>query len=118
MAIAMVLTFSGGTLERYDALLAKLGLESGGPGPPGALFSWVTMTEDGLLVTGVWESRRHFEQFATEFGSFAAEVGVRGPPQMTCHEVHSYLTAGRLASIPAAARSRPPPPGHSPAPLP
>jgi len=118
MAIAVVLTFSGGTLDRYDALLAKLGFESGGPGPPGALFSWVTMTEAGLLVTGVWESRRDFEQFAAEFGSFAAEVGVRGPPQMTCHEVHGYLTAGRLPAMPAAARSRPLPPARSPAPLP
>jgi len=61
MAMAAVLTFTGGTLERYDTLLTKLGFQSGGPGPPGALFSWVTMTEDGLLVTGVWNSRRDFD---------------------------------------------------------
>lgn len=59
-AIAATLTFRGGTLERYDALLAKLG----------------------------------FEQFASSFGSFAAKVGVQAPPQITFHEVHSYLTAG------------------------
>lgn len=94
MAIAAVLTFRGGTLERYDELLAKLGFEAGGPGPPGSLFSWVAAVEDGLLVTGVWESRRAFEQFASEFGSRAAEVGVRGPPQVTIHEIHSYLTSG------------------------
>jgi len=94
MAIAAVLTFRGGTLERYDALLARLGFQAGGPGPPGGLFSWVTATDEGLLVTGVWESKRDFEQFATEFGSFAAEVGVREPPRITFHEVHSYLTAG------------------------
>jgi len=62
LAIAAVLTFNGGTLERYDMLLAKLGFESGQAGPRGALFSWVTMTEDGLLVTGVWNSKRDFEQ--------------------------------------------------------
>ncbi len=94
MAIATVLTFRGGTLERYDVLLAKLGFQSGGPGPPGSLFSWVTATEEGLLVTGVWQSRRDFEQFAAEFGSRAAEVGVRGPPQITFHDVHSLLAAG------------------------
>jgi len=115
MAIAAVLTFNGGTLERYDMLLAKLGFESGQAGPRGALFSWVTMTEDGLLVTGVWNSKRDFEQFATEFGSFAAEVGVRGPPQITFHEVHSYLTAGAPPATPAAARSLRPPPGSTPA---
>ena len=94
MTIAAVLTFRGGALERYDVLLAKLGFETGGPGPPGSLFSWVTATEEGLLVTGVWESRRAFERFATEFGTPAAEVGVRGPPQITFHDVHSHLTAG------------------------
>ena len=36
MAIAVVLTFRGGTMERYDALLAKLGFELGGPGPRAA----------------------------------------------------------------------------------
>jgi hypothetical protein len=94
VAIATVLMFRGGTLERYDELLAKLGFQSGGPGPPGSLFSWVTATGDGLMVTGVWESRRAFEQFAAEFGTSAAEVGVRGPPQITLHDVHSFLTAG------------------------
>ena len=94
MAVAAVLTFRGGTLERYDALLARLGFEPGGPGPPGGLFHWVTRTQDGLLVTSVWESKRAFEQFASTFGSFAAEVGVKGPPQVAFHEVHSYLTAG------------------------
>jgi len=114
MAMAAILTFTGGTLERYDTLLTKLGFQSGGPGPPGALFSWVTMTEDGLLVTGVWNSRRDFDQFAAQFGSFAAEVGVRGPPHITFHDVHSFLTAA-APPTPAAARSRPPRPGHSPA---
>ena len=94
MAIAAVLTFRGGTLERYDDLLAKLGFAAGGPGPPGSLFSWVTATEEGLLVTGVWQSRRDFEQFASEFGARAGEVGVRGPPQITFHDVHSYLRSG------------------------
>jgi hypothetical protein len=118
MAIAVVLTFSGGTLERYDALLAKLGFEAGEPGPPGCLFSWVSATDNGLLVTAVWESKRGFEQFATSFGASAGEVGVRAPPQITFHEVHSYLTAGPPRSTPAAVRRRPLPPGRSPAPPP
>jgi hypothetical protein len=94
MTIAAVLTFRGGTLERYDALLEKLGFEAGGPGPPGALFSWVAETDAGLLVTGVWRRTRDFEQFVAHFGSYAAEVGVREPPQMTFYDVHNFLTAG------------------------
>ena len=54
----------------------------------------MTATDEGLMVTGVWQSRRAFEQFAAEFGPLAAEVGVRGPPQITFHDIHSHLTAG------------------------
>ena len=95
MAIATVLTFRGGTLERYDVLLAKLGFAAGGPGPSGLLFSWVTATDEGLLVTGrvaVHDGRSSSSRRV--FGPLAAEVGMRGPPQITFHDVHSYLTAG------------------------
>jgi hypothetical protein len=72
--------------------IAEMGLTSGGPGPPGALFHWVTLTEDGTLqVTDVWESREQFEAFAEEqIGPYTAEVGLP-EPAMTHHEVHNYF---------------------------
>ena len=95
MAVAAVLKFPGGTLEQYDEVIAKMGFEPGGAGPPHGRFHWVTATEDGIQVTDVWDSKEAFEQFAAEqIGPITAEVGVPGPPEITFHEVHNYLTAG------------------------
>jgi hypothetical protein len=38
MAIAVVMEFDGATLDQYDEVLVKMGLEPRGPGPKGALF--------------------------------------------------------------------------------
>ncbi len=95
MAVAVVLKFAGGTIEQYDEVLAKMGLKPGGAGPPHALFHWVMATADGIQVTDVWDSKEAFEQFAAEqIGPLTAEVGIPGPPEITFHEVHNYLTAG------------------------
>ena len=45
MAVALVLDFDGATLDQYDQVLDKMGLEPGGEVPPGALFHWVTATD-------------------------------------------------------------------------
>lgn len=95
MAVAVEMTFSGGTLEQYDAVLERMGLTPGGAGPPGALFHWVTMTDDGLRVTDVWETREQYDQFAREqIGPHSQAIGLPGPPATTFYDVHSYLTPG------------------------
>jgi hypothetical protein len=87
------MNFSGGTLEQYDQVIEKMGLTPGGPTPPGALFHWVTATDDGILVTDVWETRDQFDRFAEEqIGPRSAEVGLPAP-EPTYHEVHSHLAA-------------------------
>lgn len=92
MAVAIVQRFSGATLEQYDQILDKMGLSQGGPTPPGALFHWVSKTDDGIVVTDVWEDRETFERFAQEqIGPYSAEVGITDPPEMSFHEVHNYL---------------------------
>ena len=94
MAIAVVMDFEGGTLDQYDRVVDAMGLEHGGPTPPGALFHWVTETEGGLRVTDVWESQEAFQQFAEEqIGPQTAAVGL-SEPQMAFHEVHNHLIAG------------------------
>jgi hypothetical protein len=93
MAVAAVLEFSGASLDQYDQVLEKMGFTPGGSGPPGALFHWVTATDDGFRVTDVWETREQFDRFAQEsIGPLSAEVGLTEPPQISFHEVHSYLT--------------------------
>jgi hypothetical protein len=96
MAVAAVLDFKGGTtLAQYDEVIAKMGFTPNGAGAPGSLFHWVTTTADGIRVTDVWHSREQFESFAQEkIGPFTQEAGFAGPPEVTFHEVHNYLTAG------------------------
>lgn len=93
MAIAVVLDFSGGALEQYDQTVEKMNLTPGGRTPPGALFHWVTATEDGIRVTDVWETREQFDAFGAEtIGPITGEVGLP-QPETTFYEVHNYLTA-------------------------
>ena len=96
MPVAIVMEFPGGTLEQYDQVIEKMGFEKGGTGAPGGHFHWVTQTDDGLLVTDVWETREQFEQFSeAQIGPYSQQVGITAPPQMTRHQVHNHLvTAG------------------------
>ena len=95
-AVAIQLDFAGATLEQYDAVLEKMGLQPGGEGPPGALFHWATETEGGIRVTDVWESREVFDKFAeTQIGPFTQEVGISNPPTIQYFDVYSYITGPR-----------------------
>lgn len=95
MSVAIVMNFKGGTPEQYDQVIERMGFEPGGAGASGGLFHWVTVTEEGIRVTDVWESAEQFEQFAEQrIGPITQEVGVPGPPELEYYEVHNYLTAG------------------------
>ncbi len=94
MAVAVILEFDGGTLDQYDQVVEKMGFEPGGSGAPGALFHWVTKTDNGFRVTDVWESRERFEQFAEEkIGPNSQEVGLT-EPEISFYEIHNHLTTG------------------------
>jgi hypothetical protein len=94
MAVAIVMEFEGGTLDQYNEVIQLMGLTPGGAGPPGALFHWVTTTDDGIRVTDVWESQEQFDQFAQEqIGPHSATVGLP-EPQASVHDVHNHFTAG------------------------
>jgi hypothetical protein len=52
------------------------------------------MTDNGFLVTDVWESREQFDAFAqAKIGPYAADVGAP-TPKITFHELHNFLTVG------------------------
>jgi hypothetical protein len=100
MAIGVVMKFKGATLSQYDQVVERMGFERGGVGAPGGLFHWVTQTDDGLLITDVWETREQFEAFAQQqIGPITADVGVPAPPEITLYEAHNYLTAGLPAAV-------------------
>jgi hypothetical protein len=100
MAVAVVMKFEGATLEQYDKVVELMHFEGAGTGAPGGLFHWVTRTEEGLMVTDVWESKELFEQFAYEqIGPYTTQAGIAGPPELTYHEVYNYLTAGQPVAV-------------------
>jgi hypothetical protein len=94
MAVAVEMEFEGATLEQYDQVIEKMGLEPGGDTPAEALFHWVTETDNGIKVVDVWETREAFDRFAEEqIGPYSAEVGIPNPPQPRYHEVHNHLAS-------------------------
>jgi hypothetical protein len=92
MAVAIVMDFPGGTLDQYDAVIARMGFEPGGSPPEGAMFHFVVKTDDGVRVTDVWETMEQFDAFAKEhIGPHSQAVGIPGPPVTTMYEVHNYF---------------------------
>jgi len=64
MAVAVQMDFDGGTLDQYDEVCQKMGLSPKGPGPAGSISHFATMTDSGLRVVDVWETKEQFEKFA------------------------------------------------------
>jgi len=94
MAVAIVMNFKGATLDQYDQVIKKMGLYLGGPSPDGALFHWVTGTDEGIKVVDVWETQEQFDKFSQEqIGPYSQEVGIPAPPEVKTYQVHNYLTA-------------------------
>ena len=95
MAVAIVMDFKGATLDQYDKVVELMHLTPTGAGAPGSLFHWVAPTADGIVVTDVWESREQFEKFAQEqIGPHTQAAGFPAPPELTFHDVHSYMSEG------------------------
>jgi hypothetical protein len=87
--------FDGGTLEEYDEVMQRMGLDAeGAEMPAGGLFHWVTKTDAGIRVTDVWETQEQFDRFAAEqIGPITQAVGVPGPPKVSFYPVHNYTAA-------------------------
>jgi heme-degrading monooxygenase HmoA len=93
---AFEMVFTGGTTDQYDEVIAKMGFEPGGKGAPGALFHWVSKTDDGLKVVDVWESPEEFQAFAdSQIGPLTHEAGLN-PPDVTAYPVHNHLVGPGL----------------------
>ncbi len=98
--VAVVMDFIGATLPQFDQLLASMRLSSGAPGLPGSLFQWSRRTSDGVRVTEVWQSYRHFEELLRkEIAPRLSEAGMR-EPEITTYEVHGFLTPGPTTLAP------------------
>lgn len=93
MAIAVQLDFPGATLDQYEAACKLMGLTPKGPGPAGSISHFATMTDSGLRIVDVWETREQFDKFGQEqIGPITQQVGFPGPPEIQFFEVHNYFT--------------------------
>lgn len=79
---AYVLEFQGGTKEQYDRVIEKLNF--GGKPAPGGIFHLASVSEFGVRVFDVWESKEAFDKFMSEkLGPILAEVGIKaGQPEL------------------------------------
>jgi len=86
--------FPGATLEQYNQVIEKMGLDGGHAAPPGAIFHWVAATPEGIRIVDVWETKEAFEKFAEEqIGPHTQAVGITEPPQTRFHDVHNHMKA-------------------------
>ncbi len=94
VAVAVQLDFQGATLEQYEKVVEAMGFLPGGPSTPGALFHWVTQTDDGIRFVDVWQSRVAYEEFVQKCRPVFQRVGIAEPPDIQFFEVHNYLAGG------------------------
>jgi hypothetical protein len=93
MAVSVIMDFEGATLEQYDEVMRRMGLDAAGAEmPAGGLFHWAVKTADGIRVIDVWESQEQFEAFSSsQIGPHTAAAGVPGPPRVEIAQVHNHL---------------------------
>jgi hypothetical protein len=90
MAVAMLLEWSGVTLDQYDAVIRDL--ELGGRAYPGGIFHVAGPTESGIRVVDVWESQEAFNGFLQARLAAALRKNGVQPPQVQVWPVHNTLT--------------------------
>jgi hypothetical protein len=97
MAVVVRRQYTSTTIGQYDALIASMGMQPGGPHvAPGLLFHFAVQTGDGFHVTDVWDSVAAFEEYAKDQVAPALiAIGVPAPIRIEVTEVHNYNTAHR-----------------------
>lgn len=94
MAIMLVMTWAGVSLEQYDETKRLVGWEDN-PAKGGMLV--VTAHDgNGLRMTEVWESAEAFEAFAHDrLMPVTAGLGLPGQPTVEIYPLHDMLVASR-----------------------
>lgn len=86
---AYLLKFPGGTAEQDDRVVEKLNL--GGKAAPGGVFHIASITDEGVQILDVWESKEDFDKFFNErLNPLLEEEGIKAsPPEIW--PVHNIL---------------------------
>ena len=88
MAIVMTMHWAGITKQDYAAIREETRFEK--EAPVGGKYHVAWFQDDGLHVTDVWESGKHFEQFVqTKLMPAAQKLGLKGEPKVVIHDAHN-----------------------------
>jgi hypothetical protein len=111
MAVAMFMRWNGVTPNQYDALMARLELDTN-PAAGGVLHL-ATFADDGLEVCEVWRTEQAFYGFLEHrLLPTAAGLGIGGEPECQFAPLHNLYAADPdtidrlgMMSVPAAVAS-------------
>jgi hypothetical protein len=91
MAIGQILQFTGGSIDKYDAVREELGWDGGEQGKPEGLLGHAAgPTDDGFCVIEWWSSEADWDGFFSSRLQPAFEkVGDIPQPRVTRFPVHA-----------------------------
>ena len=92
MAVAVFMHWPGMTSDQYDAVMARLELDSN-PAAGGVLHG-AALTEDGVDVCEVWQTELAFHGYLEHrLLPVAGELEISGLPQITLVPLHNLYAA-------------------------
>jgi hypothetical protein len=93
MAIMMIMSWPGVSLEQYDAVKADVNWE--GERPVGGVLHATAHDGNGLRITDVWESAEAFQTFVDgRLMPGVAKAGLAGEPHVEVYPLHDLYTPG------------------------
>ena len=93
MAIVMILTQSGVSLDDYELVRKETDFES--DPPKGGVVHVCTHDGSMLRITDVWESAEDFQAFAdNRMIPGMQKAGIDSPPQVEIYPLHNLFTPG------------------------
>ena len=93
MAIMMIMSWPGVSLEQYDEVKGLVAWED--EAPVGGIFHATAHDGNGLRITDVWESAEDFQNFVNDrLMPGVSKVGVPGEPNVEVYPLHDIYTPG------------------------
>ena len=93
MAIMMIMTWEGVSLEQYDAVRAVVNWEE--EEPVGGMFHATAHDGKGLRITDLWESADDFNNFVNDrLMPEVVKAGLEGQPQVEIYPLHDVFAPG------------------------
>ena len=111
MAVAMFLHWDGITPNQYDALMARLELDT--DPAAGSVMHLATFSDEGLEMCDVWRTEQAFESFLEHrLLPLAEDLELEGGPEYRFMPLHNLFAADPatidrigMMSVPAAVAS-------------